>query len=122
MSSTTRVDLSKIERAFSQSELRAKQEAFARRVAFETEDYVPEDSGDLKGSEPLASDYETGLLEWSSEYAKPVYEMPESSISKFSGTGKSNPKATSGWFEKAKADRLDAWEEFARNLMTGGRS
>lgn len=121
MSSTTRVDLSKIERAFSQSELRAKQEAFARRVAFETRDYVPEDSGALKGSEPLASDYETGLLEWATPYAKRVNEMPASSIRKESGTGKSNPKATSGWFDAAKAERLDAWETFARNLM-GGRS
>lgn len=120
MSSTTRVDVSKIERAFSQSELRAKQSAFARRVAFETRDYVPEDSGALKGSEPLASDYETGLLEWAVPYAKRVNEMPASSIRKVSGTGKSNPKATSQWFDAAKAERLDAWEAFARNLMGGG--
>ena len=114
----TRVDLTKLERRLSRKALAGKQEAFARRVAFEMRDYVPEDSGYLKDSEPLASDYGAGTIEWSMPYAKIVYDMPASSIHKTAGTGKQNPRATSGWTEAAKRERGDAWREFAAKLMT----
>lgn len=117
MSVRARVDLSGLERRFSDAALRAKQAAFARRVAFEARDYVPEDQGTLKGSEPLSSDYEAGSIEWQTPYAERVYDLPPSSVRKVSGTGKSNPKATSRWAEAAKRDRLGAWRGFAERIM-----
>ena len=107
-----RVDLSGIEKRFSEAALREKQEAFAERVAFEMRDYVPVDSGALQGSEPLASDYGSGTIEWNTPYAKYVVEMPESSIKKTK-----NPKARANWPEAAKSERMDAWEDFAKRLM-----
>ncbi len=112
MSSKTTVDLGKVMKRFSQKALSGKQEAFAKRVAFEMRDYVPQDEGTLRDSEPLASDYAAGTIEWSTPYAKRVHELPQSSIRKAK-----NPNARSHWTEEAKKERLDAWEEFARKLM-----
>ena len=107
-----RIDLSGIERRFSADQLKAKQEAFAERVASEMRDYVPEDQGTLKGSEPLASDYAGGSIEWATPYAQRVHDLPQSSIRKTK-----NPNARSHWPEEAKSERLSAWEQFAKSLM-----
>ena len=112
MSARTVVDLSKIERRFSERALVGKQQAFARRVAFEMRDYVPERDGFLKDSEPMASDYASGKIEWSQPYAQRVHDLPQSSI----GRAK-NPNARSHWPEEAKRERLGSWEEFGRRLM-----
>lgn len=107
-----KIDLSGIERRFSPEQLKAKQEAFASRVAFEMRDYVPEDQGTLKGSEPLASDYADGTIEWDTPYAQRVHDLPQSSIH----TTK-NPNARSHWPEAAKSERMSSWEQFAKSLM-----
>lgn len=112
MSCRTVVDIGKLERRFSQRALTGKQEAFAKRVAFEMRDYVPVDEGTLRDSEPLASDYATGTIEWQTPYAQRVHDMPQSSIR----TAK-NPNARSHWPAAAKAERAGAWEDFARKLM-----
>ncbi len=112
MSSKTIVDISKIERAFSQSANRKRQAEFAKRVAFEIRDYVPYDEGTLRDSEPMASNYETGIIEWQTPYAKRVHSLPESSIKKTK-----NPHAHAKWHEAAKQDRLEAWNDYARKLM-----
>lgn len=111
-SCNVRIDLSGIERRFSPEQLKAKQEAFAERVAFETRDYVPEDQGTLKGSEPLASDYAEGHIEWDTPYAQRVHDLPQSSIRKTK-----NPNARSHWPEEAKKERMGAWHDFAEKLM-----
>ena len=107
-----KIDLSGIERRFSPEQLKAKQEAFAERVAFEMRDYVPRDEGTLQDSEALASDYETGNIEWNTPYAQHVHDLPQSSIRKTK-----NPNARSHWPEEAKNERMSAWEEFAHRLM-----
>lgn len=107
-----KVDLSGIERRFSESQLKAKQATFAERVAFEMRDYVPVDEGTLRDSEPLASDYEAGSVEWQTPYAQRVHDMPQSSIRKTK-----NPNARSRWPEEAKKERLGAWQQFAEGLM-----
>lgn len=107
-----KVDLSGIERRFSTAQLEAKQTAFAERVAFEMRDYVPVDEGTLRDSEPLASDYETGSIEWQTPYAQRVHDLPQSSIRKTK-----NPNARSHWPEEAKRERLGAWQECAERLM-----
>ncbi len=123
------IDLRRLEQRFSPEKLRAKQAAFASRVAFEMRAYVPEDQGHLRGTEPLASDYEEGRITWNAPYARYVHDLPASSISKtaptskpkgtskVSGTSKSNPKATSRWPEAAKAERGEAWRRFAEGLL-----
>lgn len=112
MSAGTVVDLSKLERRFSKSALVGKQRAFARRVAFEIRGFVPLDEGTLRDSEPLSSDYETGLIVWQTPYAQHVHDLPQSSIN----TAK-NPNARSHWPEEAKREREGAWQEFARKLL-----
>ena len=114
MSARTVVDLSKLERRFSDSARTAMQGAFAKRVAFEMRGFVPLDEGTLRDSEPLASDYEAGLIVWQTPYAERVHDLPQSSIS----TAK-NPNARSHWPEEAKRERAGSWQEFARKLLEG---
>lgn len=111
-SCSVRVDLSGLERRFGADQLKAKQAVFAKRVAFEMRDYVPLDEGTLRDSEPLASDYEAGLIEWQTPYAEHVHDLPQSSISKAK-----NPNARSHWPEEAKRERMDSWQEFARKML-----
>lgn len=112
MTSKTIVDISKIEKALSQEANKKRQAAFAKRVAFEIRDYVPYDQGTLRESEALASNYETGTIEWQTPYAKKVHALPETSINKAK-----NPKAKAKWHEAAKKDRIEAWKEYAKKLM-----
>lgn len=107
-----RVDLSGIERRLGEARMRERQEAFAQRVAFEMRDYVPEDEGTLRDSEPLASDYAAGQIEWDTPYAQHVHDLPQSSIRRAK-----NPNARSHWPAEAKRERMGAWEQFARALM-----
>ena len=109
-----KVDLRGLEARLGEGSLREKQAAFAERVAFETRDYVPVESGTLQGSEPVSSDYEGGTVEWNTPYAAIVEEMPESSIRKTI-----NPNARAHWPQAAKSERLGAWQDFARKLMEG---
>ena len=109
---TVKVDLSGLEARLGAAAMREKQAAFAARVAFETRDYVPYEEGTLQGSEPLSSDYEAGTIEWNTPYAAIVEAMPESSIKKTI-----NPGARAHWPQAAKAERMGAWEEYARKLM-----
>lgn len=110
-----KIDLSGIERRFGPEQLRAKQEAFAERVAFEMRDYVPRDEGTLQDSEALASDYAAGRIEWDTPYAQRVHDLPQSSIRKTK-----NPNARSHWPEAAKGERMQAWEDYAREIMEDG--
>lgn len=112
VSCSIKIDLSDIERKFSPEQFKAKQEAFAKRVAFEMRDYVPLDERTLHDSEALASDYASGRIEWDTPYAQRVHDLPQSSIRKVK-----NPNARSHWPEEAKKERMDAWNEFAHKLM-----
>lgn len=108
------IDVSNLARRFAPDRLRAKQEAFAERVAFEMRDYVPLDEGALQGSEDVgrSSDYSEGHVEWDAPYAQRVHDLPQSSIRKTK-----NPNARSHWPEEAKGERMDAWGQFAKSLM-----
>lgn len=114
MSARVVVDLGGLERRFSESARSGMQAAFARRVAFDMRGYVPLDEGTLRDSEPLASDYETGTIEWQTPYAQHVHDLPQTSIN----TTK-NPNARSHWPEEAEMERGDSWQEFARKLVSG---
>lgn len=107
-----RIDLSGVDARFSEAALAAKQEAFSGRVAFEMRDYVPVDEGTLRDSEALASDYASGTIEWQTPYAQRVHDLPQSSIGKAK-----NPNARARWPEAAKEERMEAWVDFANELL-----
>lgn len=114
-SSTTTVDISSIEKEFSDKSLKSKQAAFASRVALDMRKHVPEDEGTLRDSEPLNSDYENGQIIWNTPYAKIVLNADHVLTVK-------NHSATPQWPEVTKAEKLQDWKAFAAALMNGNGS
>ena len=104
------VDMSGLERRFGERVTRAKQEAFAKRVATEIRAYVPLDSGALRDSDPLHSIYASGDIMWTTPYARRVYHLKRVLRVK-------NPKASPRWAEVAKNERMGAWRAFAKKLL-----
>lgn len=104
------VDISKIEKRFSPSGLKAKQAAFAQRVAFDMREHVPVDEGTLRDSEPLTSDYPNGKIIWNTPYAKDVLNAD-------SVRTKKNPKAAPHWPEVTKTEKLESWKKFAAAII-----
>lgn len=113
--STTKVDISGIEKAFSESNLKKKQAAFASRVALDMRKHVPEDEGTLRDSEPMNSDYENGQIIWNTPYAKIVLNADHVLTTK-------NKNATPQWPEVTKQEKLQDWKAFAAALMQGNDS
>ncbi len=103
------IDLSGIEKRFSEASMKPKQAAFAQRVAFDCRRHVPVDEGTLRDSEPLSSDYRGGKVIWNTPYAKKVYNADSVRTTK-------NPQATPHWAEVAKQEKLDSWKKFAAAL------
>ena len=104
------IDLSGIEKRFSDQQLRAKQAVFAQRVGFDMNKHCPEDSGALKGSMDANSNYESGQIVWNTPYAKDVLNADSVRTVK-------NPHATPNWPETAKQTRLDDWRVMANALL-----
>ena len=112
---TTIVDIGKIEKQFSENSLKAKQEAFASRVAFDMRKHVPEDEGTLRDSEPMNSDYANGQIIWNTPYAKIVLNADHVKTVK-------NKNARPQWPEVTKQEKLQDWKSFAGKLMSGNDS
>ncbi len=112
--STTTVDIKSIEKMFSDDALKAKQEAFASRVALDMRKHVPEDSGTLRDSEPLNSDYANGQIIWNTPYAKAVLNADHVKTVK-------NKEARPQWPEATKQEKLQDWREFAEKLVGNNR-
>ncbi len=108
------VDLSKIEKRYSKDSLKAKQAAFAQRVAFDMREHVPVDEGTLRDSEPLSSDYASGKIIWNTPYAKDRYNADSVRTVK-------NAKASPHWAEVTKAEKLDSWKKMAAGLLGDDR-
>lgn len=106
------IDLAGIEKRFSESELKAKQAAFAQRVAFDMRDHVPVDEGTLRDSADVASDYENGQIIWDTPYAKRVLNADNVRTVK-------NPNATPNWPEVTKAEKLESWRAMAAEMLSG---
>ena len=70
--------------------------------------YCPEDVGTLQDSALLASDIGSGVLEWNTPYAQPMYYGEGFNFSK-----DKNPNAQAKWFEAAKAAKKKEWERIA---------
>lgn len=110
-----KIDLSGLALRFSPERLRSKQAAFAERVAFEMKDYAPlsdENHAHMRDTVDMASDFEEGHVEWQTPYAQYVHDLPQSSIRTVV-----NPNAKSHWPEKAKEERMEAWTDFANELL-----
>ena len=99
------LDTGKLDRRLSAQGFERLQEALAKRVAFDARDYVPVESGTLRDSEAVNSDYEAGLVIWNTPYARRVYNLD-------SVRTVINPKATSHWCETAKQNHLELWRQF----------
>ena len=108
-----KVDLGPLEKKFSSAANKAKQAAFAQRVAFDCRQHVPVDEGTLRDSEPMASDYPAGKIEWNTPYARRVYNADSVRTTK-------NPQAAPHWAEVTKQEKLGDWKKFATALMEGG--
>ena len=93
------IDLSGLEERFSEKDLEEAQELFTESVAFRMRKRVPVDEGELRDSEPLASDYKQGLIVWDTPYAKKIYNAD-------SVRNVKNPNATSHWGEVTKNEEL----------------
>lgn len=106
------VDLSGLEKKFSESSLRAKQAVFAQRVAFDMRKHVPVDEGTLRDSEPMSSNYEQGHIIWNPPYAERVYEADSVRTTK-------NHQAKPHWADYTKEKKMDDWREFAAALLSG---
>lgn len=112
--SKTTIDIKGIEEKFSDSSLKAKQEAFASRVALDMRKHVPEDEGTLKNSEPLNSDYANGQIIWNTPYAKIVLNSDHVKTVK-------NKNASPQWPEVTKQEKMQDWREFAVKLVGNDR-
>lgn len=112
--SKTTIDIKGIEDKFSDSSLKAKQEAFASRVALDMRKHVPEDEGTLKNSEPLNSDYANGQIIWNTPYAKIVLNSDHVKTVK-------NKNASPQWPEVTKQEKMQDWREFAVKLVGNDR-
>ena len=108
-----KVDLGPLEPKFSSAANKAKQAAFAQRVAFDCRQHVPVDEGTWRDSEPMASDYPAGKIVWNTAYARRVYNADHVRTTK-------NPQAAPHWAEVTKQEKLPNWKKFAAGLLTGG--
>lgn len=75
--------------------------------------YAPEDTGFLKASGITGSKIGSGVLEWSTPYAREqYYGRPNKSKDR-------NPNARMKWFEGAKAVNLQEWINLANEAYEG---
>lgn len=75
--------------------------------------YCRQDQGQLIKSAKIHSDFQKGLLVWSTEYARKVYFTghPSSDV---------NRNASLMWCRVAKNKHSDEWEEIGQKLFTKG--
>lgn len=71
--------------------------------------YIPKRDGDLELSSKTHSDYEKGIIGWSTPYARKLYYNPQYNFKK-----DVNPHARGLWFEHAKSKHLSEWINMAK--------
>ena len=87
------------------------QAAFAQEVARKMDQYVPFDTGTLKNSVHLASDYQRGVLIYNTPYARKQYYLhPE-------GEGVHDGHRGSYWGQRCDADFHPYFVRFARRAV-----
>lgn len=72
--------------------------------------YLPMDTGDLKRSSIIWSDFDTGHLEWRTPYARRLFYNPQYNFST-----DTNPNASGLWAEKAKKENEKKYLAFTNS-------
>lgn len=70
--------------------------------------YVPLDTGTLERSGKMSSDIGSGTVTWSTPYAKKQYYE-----------GKSKGLRGARWFDRAKADHAEDWQDGVAKILGG---
>ena len=89
----------------------AAQAAFAQEVAKQMDRYVPFDTGTLKNSVHLASDYQRGLLTYATPYARRQYYLHPA------GRGVHDGRRGSYWGQRCDADFHPYFVQFAKRAV-----
>lgn len=79
--------------------------------------FVPEDTGTLKGSALISSDVGKGRVVWNTPYARKLYYNPQYNFSK-----DKNPNARGLWFEESKKIHKQQWLKMAQDILRSGRA
>ncbi|NGM17722.1 hypothetical protein GMI70_06920 [Eggerthellaceae bacterium zg-893] len=108
MSVRITVDLSALERRFSEERNRDRQEEFAMRAEEGMREYVPVEEGALRGSAKVSSDFRAGEIVWSTPYAAKHYYVPMAHTQ--AGT-------TDHWDQAFWAEHAGDMEAYAAELM-----
>lgn len=87
------------------------QYAFSQKVAKTVDPYVPFDTGTLKNSVNLASDFKDGILVYNTPYARRQYYLHEQG----QGLHGDNNLRGSYWGQRAIADHKDELETFVHD-------
>ncbi len=84
------------------------------QVLKDSNNYAPQDTSELINSSIRMSPIGSGLLIWSTPYARINYYGADRNFSK-----DKNPNATFAWFEAAKANHLEEWKSIVAKTMGG---
>lgn len=91
------------------------QVALDTQILKDSNQFAPQDTGELIRSSLRMSLIGQGKLIWATPYARRLYYNPQYNFSK-----DSNPKAQGLWFEAARAQYIGSWIALAAKEM-GGR-
>ena len=70
--------------------------------------FVPQDTGTLERSGKMSSDIGSGTVTWNTPYAKKQYYE-----------GKSKGLRGARWFDRAKADHAEDWQDGVAKILGG---
>lgn len=101
------VDLKSMEKT-----IKLGQFALDQQVAKDSNFFVPKDTSALEGSVISSSNFGSGVISWSTPYARRLYYGTNFKFSK-----DKNPNASALWFERAKAMRKRKWVEIAKQTI-----
>lgn len=103
ITSNTVIDLSGIEDKIAEATAEVKV-TFSQQVLKDSNYFIPFDTGNLRDSSLIHSDFEAGLLVWETPYARRLYFNPQYNFHK-----DENPNASGLWYELARARFLSDW-------------
>ena len=84
-----------------------------QRILKDTDPLVPFDTGMLKKSPQIATDYETGEIIWSTPYARPQYYLHPKGEGLHGDTGVRG----SYWAERSKDANKISWAQFYQKVV-----
>ena len=84
-----------------------------QRILKDTDPLVPFDTGMLKNSPQIATDYETGEIIWSTPYARPQYYLHPKGEGLHGDTGLRG----SFWAERSKDANKISWAQFYQKAV-----